>query len=183
MEINSYLEHIQKSLPLIDPVQIEALAWAISKCRGTNARIFVFGNGGSGANASHFVQDLLKCPVKDFSSSSGRFAAICLNDNTPVVMAYANDLDYSEVFRQQLMNFARPGDLVIAISGSGNSKNVLKAIEYALTEKLDTFGICGFEGGVLLGLVKNAIHFKTSNMQVFEDLCSITLHAVVSNLL
>ncbi len=182
MQPQEYTSLLREELSRLNAAKIEDLVALIKETQSQNKTIYAFGNGGSGANASHFVQDLLKCPVKDFESSEGRYRVLCLNDNTPVLMAYANDMSYEQVFRQQLMNFCQPGDLVIGISGSGNSMNVVKAIEYANQSGAETFAIVGFSGGKLLPAAKQSLHFQTDNMQLYEDLCMIALHSVVTAL-
>lgn len=180
MKIKEYFKILQEIFSLLDESKVEELANLIKTAGKNNKFIYIFGNGGSGANASHFTQDLLKCPIKNFFSQEGRYKAICLNDNIPVIMAYANDLSYEEVFLQQLMNFCTSGDLVIGLSGSGNSKNVIKAIEFGNRVGSKTFVITGFDGGSLLKSSNNSLHIQTNNMQAYEDVCMAVLHATIS---
>ncbi|MBI1975593.1 MAG: SIS domain-containing protein [Candidatus Vogelbacteria bacterium] len=182
MTPKEYFVQLCKTLDTLDYSNVESLISAIRETQARGGTVYVFGNGGSGANASHFAQDLLKCPIRDFGSRSGRYKTICLNDNTPVLMAYANDMNYEDIFVQQLMNFCEKNDLVIGISGSGNSMNVVKAIEYARGIGTRTFVIVGFDGGKLLTTAERAVHAKTSNMQIYEDIAMMTMHSIVTAL-
>lgn len=182
MTPREYSTLLSETLRELDETNVETLIAAILETRRAGGTVYVFGNGGSGANASHFVQDLLKCPIMDFSSTNGRYRAVCLNDNTPVIMAYANDISYEDVFRQQLMNFCTPRDLVLGISGSGNSMNVVRALEYANHAGAITFAIVGFDGGLLLNIARTCVHTKTHNMQIYEDIAMIKLHSIVTAL-
>lgn len=182
MRIEEYQKEFLSVFAKIGELKIQRVVDAIVTAQQNRKTVYVFGNGGSGSNASHFVQDLLKCPIKDFSSAEGRFKAICLNDNVPVIMAYANDLSYEEIFKQQLMNFCEKGDLVIGVSGSGKSKNVFKAVEYANSIGVETFAIVGFTGGELLNTAKNVLHVPTENMQIYEDMTMCILHSIISSL-
>ncbi|MBI2061105.1 MAG: SIS domain-containing protein [Nitrospirae bacterium] len=142
-------------------------------------QVFTFGNGGSATTASHFTQDVNKSVSSELPK---RFRVICLNDNLSILMAYANDVSYEEVFVQQLINFLRPGDFVLAISGSGNSKNVLKAVDYANSHGAKTFGLTGFSGGKLIGMAHESIHVPAHDMQKVEDLHLVILHMAVQKL-
>lgn len=135
--------------------------------------IFVMGNGGSGATASHWTCDINKgCSLH----LDKKFKMISLSDNVPTMMAYANDISYDDIFVEPLKNFYRPGDVVIGISGSGNSKNVLKAIEYANQNKGVTIGLCGYEGGKLHDLVNIPLLARVNDMQKVEDVHMIIVH-------
>ncbi len=137
--------------------------------------IYVFGNGGSGATASHFCGDLLKGVSLGLKK---RFKVICLNDNMPGLLAIANDISYEEIFVEQLKNFLVDGDLVIGISGSGNSPNIVKAIKYANSKTAATVAICGFDGGEIKKLAQHSVHAKTNNMEIAEDVHSYVFHCV-----
>src|SRR5205814_7764198 len=122
--------------------------------------IFVIGNGGSGSNASHFCEDVGKCtiPIADYDRDIPRIRILSLTDNTPYILAWANDAGFERIFAEQLKNLASPGDLLIAISGSGNSPNILRAVEWANKNDLKTFGCTGFEGGKLRQLAHRGLH-------------------------
>jgi D-sedoheptulose 7-phosphate isomerase len=131
------------------------------------------GNGGSAATASHFVCDFNK------GLSYGRerkYKFLCLNDNVPALMAYANDVGYDAVFVEQLKNFLQVGDLVIGISGSGNSANVVKAVEYANAHGAVTLALVGYDGGQLKRVAKHCVHVDIADMQIVEDLHMILDH-------
>ncbi len=141
-----------------------------------DASIFVFGNGGSGSTASHFACDMNK--GVSFGNDK-RFKIICLNDNLPTLLAYANDVSYDDVFVEQMKNFIHTNDLVIGISGSGNSENVVRAINYANELGVSTFGICGFEGGRLAKSAQKALIVHSDDMQKVEDAHFIILHCAM----
>jgi D-sedoheptulose 7-phosphate isomerase len=135
--------------------------------------IFVMGNGGSGSTASHWSCDINKgCCLK----LEKKFKMLCLNDNIPTMMAYANDISYDDIFIEPLKNFFRSDDLVIGISGSGNSNNVLKAIEYARNNRGRTIGLCGYQGGKLHDMVDIPLLARVNDMQKVEDIHMIIVH-------
>ncbi|MBN2323007.1 MAG: SIS domain-containing protein [Spirochaetes bacterium] len=147
------------------------------EARKTRNTIFIMGNGGSAATASHFAGDLLKGTIVE---GLPRFKAVALTDNTPIMLAWGNDDCYENIFSEQLINLMEKGDVVIGISGSGSSKNVLRAIDYANKNGATTVGISGFDGG---GLIKSAhfnIHVKSTNMQHVEDVHMIIVHLLTS---
>jgi D-sedoheptulose 7-phosphate isomerase len=131
------------------------------------------GNGGSGSTASHWACDLNKGCCLGLEK---KFKTICLNDNLPTMMAYANDCSYDDIFVEPLKNFFQPDDLVIGISGSGNSQNVLNAIEYANEKGGRTIGLCGYEGGKLHDMVDLSLLAHVNDMQKVEDLHMIIVH-------
>lgn len=160
--------------------KLELVAGVIRQARDNGKQIFVFGNGGSGAAASHFACDLNKgATVRGVQ----RTKVICLNDNVPTILAYANDVSYADIFVEQLKNFLMPGDLVFGISGSGNSENVLKAISYAKEFKAETIGLTGFDGGRLAGLAQISLVVPSHDMQIVEDLHLVALHILMRKLL
>lgn len=172
-KIELYKEKLIQAIVNLDQNEIVQLNNEIINARDNQRFIYVFGNGGSASTASHMVCDLLK------GCSYGRekkIKIICLNDNIPTISAYSNDVNYSEVFVEQLKNYLQPNDLVIGISGSGNSINILKAIEYANNRGAITFGITGFDGGKLKNLSKFSLNANVNNMQISEDIHLIVLH-------
>jgi D-sedoheptulose 7-phosphate isomerase len=174
-----YIEHLKSILDSFPHDQFERLIWAMLDANDTGKQIFVMGNGGSAATASHWVCDINKgCCV----NNSPKFKMICLNDNIATMLAYANDLSYDEVFVQQLKNFFNPGDVVIGISGSGNSRNVLKAIEYARDNKGITIGLCGYSGGKLYKMVDIPLLAEVDDMQKTEDLHMIIVHMAMQRI-
>jgi D-sedoheptulose 7-phosphate isomerase len=141
--------------------------------------IFIMGNGGSGSTASHFACDINKgcCTGLD-----KRFRVMCLNDNIPTILAYANDLSYEKIYVEQLKNFLRHGDVVIGISGSGNSENVLQAVRYAKDNGAGTVGLSGFDGGKLAGIVDVPFVARINDMQKVEDVHMIVIHMLMQYL-
>jgi len=131
------------------------------------------GNGGSAATASHFVCDINKGVSLKLQK---KFKVLCLNDNIPIMLAYANDISYDSVFIEQLKNFIGNDDLVIGISGSGNSKNILNAIEYANKIGARTFGIIGCDGGKLKDIAQRSLIVRSFDMQKIEDCHMILAH-------
>src|SRR6516162_8202932 len=152
-----YLERVCAEIRRLDPVQLETLSALIEEAYHAGRFVFICGNGGSGANASHLCEDLAKCTLRDFENQK-RLKVLSLTDNTPAILAWANDEGYDRIFVEQLKNLASPGDLVLAISGSGNSPNILKAVSWANDHELTTIGITGFSGGKLKGLAQHSLH-------------------------
>lgn len=155
--------------PLLRAAQILCDARRDGKC------IFIFGNGGSAASASHFTVDLIKGAV---DPAKPRIKIICLNDNVPTLTALANDVGYDVVFAEPLASLAQEGDVALAISGSGNSANVLRAMAVARARKLTTIGLTGFSGGKLKDLVDVPIIVPSTSMQLIEDAHLVILHAI-----
>ncbi len=143
------------------------------------AQIFVMGNGGSGATASHLACDINKGCCLDLEK---KFRMICLNDNIPTMLAYANDISYDVVFEEQLKNYFNKGDVVLGISGSGNSENVLRAIQYAASHGGRTLGWCGFGGGKLASLAELSFVVESDDMQQVEDSHIIVAHMLMQHL-
>jgi len=141
--------------------------------------VFIFGNGGSAALASHFACDLSKGTVIE-SNGGRRFRVMALTDNVPLVTAWANDSCYERIFAEQLKNFVAPGDVAFAISGSGNSPNVLQALEVARDARATTFGLTGFEGGKMKSLCEVCVILPSDNMQIIEDFQLSVTHAIFS---
>lgn len=176
-KIDGYFSKLKTALDRIDKNEINRLAEVLLCHYNNETNVFIFGNGGSGATASHAVCDFNKCVCFDLKK---KFKFICLNDNVPSLMAYANDINYDDIFYQQLKSYLKPEDLVIGISGSGNSKNVIKAIEYAKQTEADIFTLYGYNGGKLRKInPKNSIHVEIDDMQVVEDCHAIILHMLL----
>jgi D-sedoheptulose 7-phosphate isomerase len=174
--IFKYLTELKTAVDVITWESVEGIISLILSAYKNKKQIFVFGNGGSGAAASHFTCDLNKGTC---FKTKKKFKVICLNDNMPSILAYANDISYSGIFAAQLKNYLNPGDLVIGISVSGNSENVLKAIQYANSKKAKTIALTGFDGGRLVKLSKVAFVAPTKDMQQVEDIHSILLHIIM----
>lgn len=170
MYVNAIKEYRKKEIKTLNRLNVDEISntmEAIAEAWKKGADIYVFGNGGSAATASHMVNDF----NKGISEKTGRkFRMHCLCDNFSTVMAIANDSSYEEVFRFQLDGILRENDLVIGISGSGNSANVLKAIEYAKSQNVKTIGITGYDGGKLRTMVDYSMHVPVMDMQITEDI-------------
>lgn len=149
----------------------------IINARDKNMQIFVMGNGGSASTASHFVSDLLKTSI---TNENNRFKAMSLSDNIPVLLAWSNDVSYDTIFSSQLENFLQKGDVVIGISGSGNSKNVLNAIEFADQKQAVTIGLSGKGGGKLSELVKTNLTVESDDMLTIETMHLLIFHLITT---
>ena len=173
---SDYLRELKTVLDGFETDKFAKLVGAILDAYDKRKNIFIMGNGGSGSTASHFVCDLNKGCCLDLEK---KFRVICLNDNLPSLLAYANDISYEAVFEEQLKNFFEKGDLVIGISGSGNSENVLKAIRYAGANGGRTAGISGYAGGKLADLVDISFVARVDDMQKVEDVHMIVVHMIM----
>ena len=176
--VATYLERVFDAARRTDTASFHRLAERIEEAYVAGATVFIVGNGGSAANASHLCEDLGKGTLTDFDGQR-RLRVLSLTDNTPYLLAWGNDLSYEQVFVQQLRNLASPGDLLLAISGSGNSPNVLRAVEYAKGHGVRTFAIGGFDGGRLHGLADDALIVPCHDMGVVEAVHGIFLHLLV----
>ncbi len=173
---SAYLAQAKEAIDAIDVASVERVVGMMLDAHERRRNIFVFGNGGSAAAASHFACDINKGLSKGLAH---RFRMVCLNDNVPTMLAYANDMSYEDVFVEQLRNFLQPGDLAIGFSGSGNSPNVLKAIAYAREQGAATAGVVGFAGGKLREIVDAAIWAPVQDMQHVEDLQTVITHVLM----
>ncbi len=171
--IRSYLNRDIEVIKRLDIDEIHKAMGAIWDAYERDATIYVFGNGGSAATASHFVCDFNKGVSE---KKDKKFNFVCLNDNTSLVMAIANDISYDDVFRFQLLNKLKPTDLVIGISGSGNSRNVIRAVEYAKEIGASVIGITGYHGGKLKELADYHMDATEDDMQISEDMHMIFNH-------
>lgn len=173
-KINEYLKleiSVINSLNLDD---VNTIMNVLEDARLNQKRIYICGNGGSGSTASHFCCDFNKvCDNKD-----SKYSIECLNDNVPTILAVSNDYGYDEVFRYQLKNKMKKGDIFIGISGSGNSLNVINALEYANQIGGETIAIVGYDGGKLKKMAKYHIHANVDNMQISEDIHLILNHVM-----
>ena len=176
-DINDYISLEIETLKKLDVDAINEALNLLMETARNHKRIYVFGNGGSSATASHIQNDFGK-GVSEYVEDKFRFQ--CLNDNVPTVMAIANDIGFEEIFRFQLRGVIEPGDVVIAISGSGNSANVINAVEYAKEQGNKIIGMTGFSGGKLKELSDISLHAPINSMQVTEDIHMIFDHLMMS---
>ena len=176
-DIRDYLALEIEILKKLDVEQINAALNLLDETRQKKGRIYICGNGGSAATASHFQNDFNK-GVSEYIDVPFRFH--CLNDNVATLMAIANDIGYEEVFRFQLRNNLEENDVLVAISGSGNSHNVIRTVEYAKEHGCKIIGLTGFSGGKLKELSDISLHAPVNSMQVTEDIHMIFDHLMMS---
>ncbi len=174
--IRNYLDRLQTALATISPELVNEFASRLYRAYTDGKQVFVLGNGGSASTASHMAADLAKNTI---GPNMRRFRIMSLNDNAPLITALSNDLGYHRVFAEQLMNLIRPGDVLVAISGSGNSPNVLRALEYAREQCAQVVGLLGFNGGRAAPLCDTAIVVDSSDYGVIEDAHLILNHILV----
>jgi D-sedoheptulose 7-phosphate isomerase len=179
--VRDYLDRVCEEIRRIDVAQLENLAALIEAAYRDGRTVFVIGNGGSAANASHLCEDLNKGILRDFESQR-RLRVLSLTDNTAGIMAWANDEGYDRVFVEQLKTYASPGDLLLAISGSGNSPNVLRAVEWANDTGMTTLGITGYSGGALRQLAQHSLHCPLDDMGTVESLHMVAFHWLIGDL-
>lgn len=176
--MNSLGEYFETEAQLYTRVafdRVEAVIATLERARLEGRRVFLFGNGGSASTASHFACDLGKGTIQ---LDRPRFKVIALNDNMPTFSAYANDMGYETVFAEPLLSLAERGDIAIGFSGSGNSANVLRAMEAAHQIGVATIGFTGFEGGKLKDRVELHVNVPSSVMGQIEDVHLALTHAI-----
>jgi D-sedoheptulose 7-phosphate isomerase len=162
---------------------VEKIAAIFLRARSADRTIYFFGNGGSASTASHFVTDIAKVAGGTTPHGPGkRFRCVALNDNVPGLTAWANDVGYADVFSGPLRALAEKGDVAVAISGSGNSPNVLEAVRVARSMGLTTIGLTGMGGGKLKEMVDVALVVPSDSMQHTEDTHLVTLHVLTAYL-
>lgn len=174
MQAQQYIDLVKSTLDALDPKALDALVEAFHTTYEKGGNIYTMGNGGSGASASHAAGDFLKGASYGLDK---RFKMICLNDNLPSMMAIANDIGWESIFVEPLKNFLSEDDLVIGISGSGNSKNVVNALEYANANGATTAAMSGFKGGKISEIASINVHAPVMDMEVTED-----VHMVIFNI-
>lgn len=170
-----YFDTLKKTLDKIDTGSINTVVDILLQCREKDGTMYIFGNGGSAANASHIAGDFLKGISYGMEK---RFKTHCLNDNIAGTTAITNDLSYDDVFIEQLKTYLSPGDVVIGISGSGNSKNVIKAVEWARSKGASTIALTGYKGGKLKQVAEFMLHVPIDDMEITEDMHTIIFHAI-----
>ena len=170
-----YKNELLQAIESLDLQKVGDAIQILTRARDEGRRIFVCGNGGSASTASHFATDLLKGASYGRSS---RFRVLALTDSLPTITAYSNDVGYESAFVEQLKNFAEPGDVVVAISSSGNSPNVLRVVEYGNSIGCRTIALTGRDGGRLGPLAELDIRISHSHTGRIEDLHLIVLHMI-----
>lgn len=176
---SDYLDRLTTVLQALDHEQIDNAVTVIEASWKAGQQIITLGNGGSSLTALHFINDWNK---SIFMSSGRPFRGRSLVDNMGLIMSYGNDISFEDVFIEQLKNLLQPGDLVIAISGSGNSENVIRAVDYANGSGAVTLGLCGYRGGRLKELAQHFVWADVDDMQLSEDVHSIFGHIVMQRL-
>lgn len=171
----SYVEQLARAFSEAEVGFFKRLAASLNSARERKTSVFLCGNGGSAANANHWANDLIYGAGK---TGRGGIRAHSLAANTSVIMCLANDTGYENVFSGQLHVLASPGDILIALSGSGNSPNILRALEHANKMGLETWAIIGYDGGKALDIAQNVIHFPVDDMQISEDLQMLVCHEI-----
>lgn len=177
--IQNYISGLQQTLEQLPRQLIADVVGVLQNARLQGNNVFIMGNGGSASTASHFVCDLAK---NTRHAGLPHFRVIGLTDNTAIFSAYANDEGYESVFSQQLVNLIGSGDVVIGISASGNSKNVINAIEEAQKHDATTIGFTGFDGGRLGQIVDINLHVKSNIIEHVEDIHLMLEHVIVKTI-
>jgi D-sedoheptulose 7-phosphate isomerase len=176
LSIEEYFEVLSQVIPRLPYSTINRVIASILQAFEEDRTVFVFGNGGSAATASHIACDLNKGTSEN--AQSRRIKVMCLTDNVPLMTAWANDVSYEHVFSEQLRNFVQARDVVFAISASGNSPNVLRALKTAREASAITVGISGYQGGRMKGLCDICAVVPSENMQMIEDLHHAIAHSI-----
>lgn len=181
---DGYLARLRTELENIDQAAMRRWADVIYQAWENERFVFILGNGGSGTTASHMSEDLGKSTIRESDlrdESKKRLKVLSLTDNAGWIMAVGNDLAYDQIFVQQLMNYGSPGDVVIAISGSGNSPNVLNAVDWANRHGLTTFGLTGFAGGKLKAMQSDGLNVALDDMGMVESIHLCLFHWVLND--
>ena len=171
-----YLSRLKHALDLIPAEPLEALAHALMTAWQQRRQVFIFGNGGSAGNAIHLANDFLYGISKQLGHA---LRVTALPANSAVITCLANDEGYDGIFFRQLAVLADPGDVAIAFSGSGNSPNILRALEYCKANGIESFAVLGYSGGKAKSLASHAIHVPVDDMQISEDLQLVVGHLMM----
>ena len=181
---DAYVERLKTELDRTDLAEMQHWADLVYAAWQDEKFVFIFGNGGSGTTASHMAEDLGKSLLKPEDlkdEKKKRLKVLSLTDNQGWILAVGNDVGYDQIFVQQLMNYGSRGDLVIAISGSGNSPNVLAAVDWANRHGLKTFGLTGYNGGKLRGMAQAGLHVPLDDMGMVESIHLCLFHWVLND--
>ena len=179
-----YLARCSAEFDRLDVREAEGLSDDIFAAYQTGRFVFICGNGGSGSSASHFCEDLGKSTLRreDFTDDTvKRLKVLSLTDNTSYILAWGNDEGFDRIFVEQLKNLASPGDVLVAISGSGNSPNILKAVEWANRHDVKTWGITGYDGGKLKDLARENLHVPLNDMGMVESIHLVLFHWILND--
>ena len=184
LTIDAYIRRLQEELQQVEQGEIQQLSDLLFEAWEQDRFVYIFGNGGSGTTATHMSEDLGKSSLKQEhlgDENRRRLKVMSLTDNLGWILAVGNDCGYDQIFVQQLMNYGREGDVAIGISGSGNSPNVLHAIDWANRHGLKTFGMTGFEGGKLRRLAASGLHVPLHDMGMVESIHLALFHWVLND--
>lgn len=181
MDISKYLKDVQNCIGNIDPNVLSKFADHLTAAFEGDKTIFVIGNGGSAANASHFAQDITK-GIFFNKPVPKTIKALSLTDNIAHITAIANDDGYEKIFSAQLNSFAKEGDYLVCISGSGNSKNIMEAVAAAKAKNIFVIGVTGFDGGALKNTADFSVHVPLNEMCTVESIHSVIFHLIVLEL-
>jgi D-sedoheptulose 7-phosphate isomerase len=179
--IKQYIEDVAAAAREVDNVAVEQVIDVLERAYHDAKTVCTIGNGGSAAAASHFAEDLAKGVLRDHEPK--RYRVLSLTDNTPYITAIANDIGFEEVFLFQLRQFASSGDVLVAVSGSGNSPNVIKAADYAKANGICVIAFTGFDGGKLGKLADYNIHVPVMDMCKTEAVHAIVMHLITDLLM
>ncbi|MBN8624134.1 MAG: SIS domain-containing protein [Planctomycetes bacterium] len=184
LDVPAYLGRLNDEISALDHGAIERMADLIYAAWENGKFVFIIGNGGSGCNASHMAEDLGKSTLREpelKDETKKRLKVLSLTDNLGWIMALGNDVGYDQIFVQQLMNYGSAGDVLIAISGSGNSPNILAAVDWAHRHGLKTYGLTGYGGGKLLKQQQDGLHVKLDDMGMVESIHLCIFHWVLND--
>ncbi len=176
---SKYFAKLEKVIGSIDHKSLDEAVALVAEAQSAGRQIITLGNGGSSLTALHFITDWNK---GIYLATKRPFRGRSLVDNVGLTFAYSNDISFADVFTEQLKNILEKRDLVIAISGSGNSANVVRAVEYANANGAITLGLCGYNGGKLKEIAKHVVWANVDDMQICEDIHSIFGHVVMQRL-
>ncbi|MDE0959691.1 MAG: SIS domain-containing protein [Planctomycetota bacterium] len=176
-ELVGYLVQSQQALQRIDAEAVARFTHRVIRTWHEDRQLLVFGNGGSAATATHLAEDLATYAIP--FSEPKRLRVLCLNDSPSIITALGNDLDFDSIFLEQVQQWARPGDLVLTMSGSGNSSNLIAAMRRAEQLGCETAAMTGFDGGELRGLVDHPLHVEVHQMQPAQDAQMVMTHMII----
>ena len=184
LHIGPYVKRLQDELARVAEADVQVWADWIYEAWDQGRFVYILGNGGSGTTATHMCEDLGKSSLRPEDlrdESKKRLKVLSLTDNLGWILAVGNDVGYDQIFVQQLMNYGQPGDVLIAISGSGNSPNVLAAVDWANRHQMRTFGLTGYSGGKLKQMAQRSAHVPLDDMGMVESIHLCLFHWVLND--
>jgi D-sedoheptulose 7-phosphate isomerase len=184
LTLPAYLDRLNSEVSRLNQAEIQKWADLIYEAWQNGRFVFIIGNGGSATTASHMAEDLGKSSLRPSDlndESKRRLKVLSLTDNVGWLLAVGNDCGYDQIFLQQLMNYGSKGDLLLAISGSGNSPNILTAVDWANRHGLTTFGLTGYNGGKLKQMQQHGLHVELDDMGMVESLHLAIFHWVLND--